>query len=131
MSNEETAQAPKPDPATLAEAAEQVSTQAGAVIEQIAQLRTELHDARAKAEADVAAAKKQAEADVAAERRDRRIASWKFALVILVDVVLSAVSLGLYVDQRDTEAKLHETQVAVLCPLYKLFAQAIAAPRVG
>lgn len=120
-----------PDTAALTEAADEVSTRAVAVAEQISMLRMELRDARAKADRDIADAEAKSARAVAAERRDRRRAGWKFALVVLVDVVLSAVSLGLYVDQRATEAKLHETQVSVLCPLYRLFAQAIQAPRVG
>lgn len=133
MSNEQTPETPEvPDDATaLTEAAGMVSGQAQAVVEQIALLRTELHDARVKADEDIAAAEAKAAQEVAAERRDRRRAGWKFATVVLIDVVLSGVSLGLYVDQRATESKLHETQVSVLCPLYKLFAQAIQAPRVG
>lgn len=131
MSDEERADTPDPDTAGLAEVAERVSGDAQMIANQLAGIRAELAEARTQADADIAAAKKQSALDVAAERRDRRRASWKFALVVIVDVVLSAVSLGLYVDQRDTEAKLHETQVAVLCPLYKLFAQAIQLPRVG
>lgn len=131
MNSEEHEEASAPDTAGLAEVAERVSGDAQVIAEQLAGIRAELAEARLKADEDIAAAKKQAALDVAAERRDRRHASWKFALVVLVDVVLSAVSLGLYVDQRDTEATLHKTQVSVLCPLYKLFAQAIQAPRVG
>lgn len=115
----------------LAEVAELVSHSTASLVEQIAGLREDFRAAREQADADIETAKTQAAADVATERQDRRRAAWKFTLIVLIDVVLSAVSLGLYVDQRATEAKLHETQVAVLCPLYRLFAQAIQAPRVG
>jgi hypothetical protein len=131
VNSEEHEEASAPDTSGLAEVAERVSGDAHVIAEQLAGIRAELAEARAQADADIAAAKRQAALDVAAERRDRRHAAWKFALVVLVDVVLSGVSLGLYVDQRATESKLHETQVAVLCPLYRLFAQAIQAPRVG
>jgi len=122
---------PATDAERLADAADLVSHSTASLVEQIAGLRADFRAARQQAEADIQAAKDAAAEDVAAERRDRRRATWKFALVVLVDVVLSGVSLGLYVDQRATEAKLHETQTAVLCPLYRLFAQAIQAPRVG
>lgn len=119
----------------ITEAAGLVSGRAAEVAKQIAGLRADLAAAQEKATEDIKKARQEAEAaaaaDVAAERRDRRRASWKFALVILIDIVLSGTTLGLYIDQRATEAKLHETQVLVLCPLYKLFAQAIQLPRVG
>lgn len=119
------------DAERLAEAAGLVSHSTDSLVAQITALRNDFRAAREQADADLEAAKAQAAAGVAAERRDRRRASWKFIIILLIDVVLSGVSLGLYADQRATEAKLHETQTAVLCPLYKLFAQAIAAPRVG
>lgn len=115
----------------LAEVADLVSHSTASLVEEIAGLREDFRVAREQADADIEAAKAQAAADVATERQDRHRAAWKLALILLIDVVLSGVSLGLYADQRATEAKLHETQTAVLCPLYKLFAQAIAAPRVG
>ena len=129
--NEQDAAEANQESAGIAAAAEQVSGHAQRVAEQIESLRRELHEARQKADEDIAAAQAQSAQDVAAERRDRRLANWKFAIVVAVDLVLSAVSVGLYADQRATESKLHQTQTAVLCPLYKLFAQAIQAPRVG
>lgn len=119
------------DAELIAEAAGRMSHSTESLVGQITGLRDDFRAAREQAEADIEAARQQAAADVAAERLDRRRAGWKFALVVVIDVVLSGVSLGLYVDQRATEDKLHETQVAVLCPLYRLFAQAIQAPRVG
>lgn len=119
------------DAEKLAQAAGLVTHSTESLVEQITALRKDFRAAREQADADLEAAKEQAAAAVAAERRDRRRATWKYALVLLIDLVLSGASLGLYVDQRATEAKLHETQVSVLCPLYRLFAQAIAAPRVG
>jgi len=119
------------DAERLAAAAGLVSHSTESLVDQIAGLREDFRAAREQAEADLEAAKQQAAKDVAAERRDRRRATWKFAAIVFIDVVLSASALGLYVDQRSTETKLHETQVAVLCPLYRLFAQAIQAPRVG
>ena len=115
----------------LVEAAGRMSHSTESLVEQIVGLREDFRVAREQASADIEAAKAKAAKEVAQERRDRKRAGWKFGLVILIDVVLSGVSLGLYVDQRATEAKLHETQTAVLCPLYRLFAQAIQAPRVG
>lgn len=122
---------PRQDSTGLAAAAGRVSDSAEELAGQVAALRTELQAAQEAAKAAVEAVEAKAAAEVATERRDRRWAMWKFALVILIDVVLSGVSLGLYVDQRATESKLHETQVSVLCPLYRLFATAIQAPRVG
>jgi hypothetical protein len=119
------------DAEKLAEAAGLVSHSTDALVGHITALRDDFRAAREQAEADIEAAKAQAAADVAAERRDRRRASWKFAVIVAVDVVLSAVVLALTADQRATEAKLHDTQVAVLCPLYKVLAQATALPRVG
>jgi hypothetical protein len=109
----------------LAQIAGQVAGSADKVVEQLAALRQDLHDATTQANQDIAAAKKKAAAEVAAERRDRRRANWKFGIVVALDIALSAVSLGLYVDQRDTDARLRQTQQAVLCPLYTLFVSAV------
>jgi hypothetical protein len=119
------------DAERLAEAAGLVSHSTESLVRQITGLRDDFRAARERAEADIEAAKQAAARDVADERRDRRRAGWKFAIVVAVDVVLSAVSLALYADQRATEAKLHDTQVAVLCPLYRVLAQATMLPRVG
>jgi hypothetical protein len=119
------------DAERLTEAADQVTHSTASLVEQITGLREDFRADREQAAAGLQEAREQAAADVAAERRDRRLATWKFGIVVLVDVVLSAVSVGLYVNLRDTEATLHQTQTAVLCPLYRLLAQAALTPQVG
>lgn len=119
------------DAERLADAADHVSLSTASLVEQIAGLRADFRADREQAAADLQEARERAAADVAAERRDRRLATWKFGIVVLIDVVLSAVSVGLYVNLRDTEATLHQTQTAVLCPLYRLFVQAVQAPQAG
>ncbi|ACU71735.1 hypothetical protein Caci_2826 [Catenulispora acidiphila DSM 44928] len=128
--------------ATLTQAAEQVAGSADAVMQQLKALRTELHDATVKANEDIDAAKAKAAADVAAERRDRRYANAKFGIVVLLDIVLSLVSLGLWYSQDQTNQRLQtslrqsyvtaqqqqETRIKVLCPLYQVLLTATTHP---
>lgn len=126
----------------LTQAADQVAVSADALTEQLKALRVELHDAMRAAEDSVEAAKKKAAQDVAAERRDRRYAGYKFALVVVLDIVLSLVSLGLWYSQEQTNNRLQtslrenyttaqqqdRTRVRVLCPLYTLLLDAAQSP---
>lgn len=127
---------------TLTRAAEQVSGSADKVVEQLASLQRELHEATQRANEDIDAAKKKAAADVAAERRDRRYANYKFALVVVLDIVLSLVSISLYYSQVQTNNRLQtslrqnyltsqqqaEIRTKVLCPLYTVLLTAASSP---
>lgn len=124
----------QPDAAALAEAADRILDRTAELAEQVELMRTDLATAQAKAEADVEAAKQAASDDLEAERRDRRAAHLKFTVVIALLAVLSAVSLGLWYGQHQTNRRLADslrqnyvtaqqqaqTRVAVLCPLYEV-----------
>lgn len=130
----------------LAEAAGLVSGRADELAKQIGLLRTELAEARTQATEDIkkaqAAAEATAAADLAAERADRRLASWKFAGIVLADVALSVVGLGLYFNQLSINHRLETslkqnyttsqqqavTRTRVLCPLYEVLLAAAANP---
>lgn len=141
MSDEETPGVPDSTD-TLKHVADKVAISADKVVEQLAALQQELHDATEKANADIATAKAKAAADVALERKDRRRAAVKFAVVVGLDVVLSLVSLGLYISQGQTNRRLEEslhqnyltaqqqqvTRVRVLCPLYEVLLTAASSP---
>jgi hypothetical protein len=133
---------PSTDAEMLADAAGRMSHSTESLVGQIAGLREDFRAAREQAAADIEAAKQQAAADVAAERRDRRRAGWKFALVVIADLVLSLVIGGLYLSERNTNHKLEDslrqnyttaaqqqvTRVRVLCPLYTLLLAAASNP---
>lgn len=119
------------DPAALVQAAQAMLEQVQVLTEQVTLLREELAEFRAKTDRNIADAQRRAVAEVATERKDRRRAAWKFAAVVVLDIVLSGVSLGLWIDQRSTDAQVRQTQHTVLCPLYRILLSAVTAPQPG
>lgn len=124
-------QAAQPDAGMVTRLARDVLNSTEALTKQVAALRTELATAQAKAAADIEAAKQHAAevaaAEVAAERKDRRRASFKFAVVVGLDILLSLSTFWLVTDLIQIEDSLRRTQQQVLCPLYEVFGESIAA----
>jgi hypothetical protein len=113
------------------------------VADVVRQLRTELREAAEKAEADVAREEADRKAAVLAEGVERRRKQRRLWVTIGLDVVLSLVSVSLFLEQRDTNHRLQdslnqnyvtaqqqlETRQELLCPLYgTLYALAEAQP---
>lgn len=104
--------------------------------ESVEALTLALEAAEAKAAADIAAAEGRAAADVERERKTRKRGTWYFFVALAADLVLSAVSIGLYVGVQDslhqnyaTSQEQAETRVRVLCPTETALLVLLSLPR--
>lgn len=128
--SEETAPAP-----VHAEGGDDLAEVGAGLRESVEALTLALQAAEAKAAADIAAAEQKAAADVDRERRNRKRGAWYFFGALAADLVLSAVSIGLYVGVQDslhqnyvTAQQQAETRSKVLCPLYQVLLTASTHP---
>lgn len=103
--------------------------------ESVEALTLALRAAESKAAVDIAAAEEKAAADVERERQNRKRGARYFFVALAADLVLSAVSIGLYVGVQDslhqsyvTTQQQQATRVRVLCPLYSLLLASVSDP---